>query len=335
MIVITGGAGFIGSNLIKELNGRGLTKIVVVDDLKDDGKFRNLADCKIADFIDTTRFREMIQTNSMSIRPRIIFHYGTRDAVPSEITGENDLLDTHFTYPKELLNWCKSHQARFIYASSDKVYGNHSDVGEDAGMEAPMKTSAYFQMLFDQYVVHNTEVRSPQIVGLRLFSVYGPNEDYKGDSASVPFQFYQKRKEFKVIKLLGDNDGYKGGQQKRDFVHVEDVARLNCWFLDHPEISGIYNVGTGVATSFHDLATLVARYFGKPEGYIGSEEFPAHLKGRFQNETCANTAKLRRAGSTLRFRTIEEGIREYMEWLDSREVSRNNSPKLRSNPSEK
>lgn len=336
MIVVTGGAGFIGSNLIKELNSRGHTNIIVVDDIKDDGKFRNLVDCKIADFLDSTRFRAMIQEKTMTLRPRVLFHYGGIDSsiTPPDTTQEKSLLDTHFTYPKELLNWCKAQQIRFIYASSATVYGNNSDAGEDAGLEAPMETAAYFHMLFDQYVMRNTELRSPQIVGLRLFSVYGPNEDHKGDEASIPYQFYQTRKAFKVIKLLGDYDGYKGGQQKRDFVHVEDVARLNCWLLDHPEISGIYNVGTGVATTFHDLATLVARHFGQPEAYIGSEEFPTHLKGRFQSQTCANTAKLRRAGSTLRFRSIEEGVREYMDWLDNRGVSRKSSPKL-STPSDK
>ncbi|CAG8939899.1 unnamed protein product [Penicillium salamii] len=323
MIIVTGGAGLIGSNLIKELNRRGLTNILVVDDMADDTKFRNLLDCKFSDFMDSAHFREFIK-GKLTFHPRVLFHYGTFPSVTA--TGERDFLDINFTYPKELFNWCKLQHIRFIYASSAAVYGNSSSFREDDGKETPLNTAAYFKLLFDQYVRRNIEPRSPQVAGLRLFDVYGPNEGHKGEKASVPYQFYQTRKEFKVIQLFGDHDGYKGGQQKRDFVHVEDVARLNCWFLDHPEISGIYNVGTGVATSFHKLATQIVSHFGPPEAYLGTVDFPVHLKGHYQNQTCADTTKLRRAGSTLRFRGVEEGVKEYMEWLEDKEVMIKSSP---------
>ena len=174
-------------------------------------------------------------------------------------------------------------------------------------------------MLFDQYVVKNTDIRSPQIAGLRLFNVYGPGEQSRGTTPSMVYQFYKKRKSFKAIELFGEYAGVEAGQQRRDFVHVHDVARLNCWFLDHPEISGIYNVGTGVASSFHDVATEVASHFGNLQGYIKFVPFPTELKGKHQSYACANISKLRRAGSMLRFRGIKEGIKDYMEWLESPE----------------
>lgn len=325
MIIVTGGAGFIGSNLIKELNSRGLTNILVVDDMTDGSKFRNLIDCKIADFIDPTQFLDMIRTKTSAVRPRVVFHYGS---VPSTATNDGKAsLEANFTYPKEIFNWCKSQSIRFIYASSAAVYGKSGDFSEDAGMEAPLTVAGYFNLLFDQYVNRNIELRSSQVVGLRLFEVYGPNEDHKGDKASNAYQFYQTRKAFKVIQLFGDYDGYKGGQQKRDFVHVEDVARLNCWFLDHPEITGIFNVGTGVATTFHDLATQIARHFGEPEAYIKTVDFPVDLKGQYQSYTCADTSKLRRAGSTLRFRSVEQGVKDYLQWLEQRELLTKAIPK--------
>jgi ADP-L-glycero-D-manno-heptose 6-epimerase len=319
MIIVTGGAGFVGSNLVKELNNRGLTNIVVVDDLTDRSKFRNLVDCKIADFIDASDFREMIRTKSIKFRPRALFHYGAISL--NTATDGKAIVDVNFTYSKELLHWCKDQGVRFIYASSAAVYGKTTNFDENSGKEAPLDIHGFSKMLFDQYVLRNVEARSPQIVGLRLFNVYGPNEGHKGDRASLAYQFYNVRKEFKVIQLFGDYDGVKAGEQKRDFVHVQDVARLNCWFLEHPEITGIFNVGTGVATTFHDLATLVAKHFGEPEAYIKTVDFPAELKGQYQSYTCADTSKLRRAGSTLRFRGIQEGIKDYIDWLEEHDPS--------------
>jgi ADP-L-glycero-D-manno-heptose 6-epimerase len=283
-----------------------------------DPSSKNIVDCKIADFIDATVFREMIRTKSFTARPRAIFHYGAITTTTS--TDGKAILDINYTYSKEVFHWCKDQSVRFIYASSAAVYGKTTNFDENAGMEAPLTIYGYFKMLLDQYVLQNVDLRSPQIVGLRLFSVYGPNENHKGDMASLPHQFYQDRKEFKAIQLLGDYDGVKGGEQKLDFVHVEDVARLNCWFLDHPEITGIFNVGTGVATTFNELAIYVAKHFGSPEGFIKIVDFPAELKGHYQSFTRADTSKLRRAGSTLRFRSVNEGIKEYMEWLEQHDL---------------
>jgi ADP-L-glycero-D-manno-heptose 6-epimerase len=314
MIIVTGGAGFVGSNIVKELNNRGITNIVVVDDMTDGSKFRNLVDCKIADYIDAATFRENIRTRSFNHRPRAIFHYGAISST-AETDGKR-MLDSNFTYSKELFTWCKEQGVRFIYGSSAAVYGTGTVFSESEAQEAPLNVYGYSKMLFDQYVIKNTDTRSPQVAGLRLFNVYGPGEQYKTASPSTVYQFYQKRKAFKAIELFGEYAGVEAGQQKRDFVHVEDVARLNCWFLDHPEIKGIYNVGTGIASSFHDVAIIIAEHFGKPEGYIKHTPFPAHLRGRYQNYTCADISKLRRSGSALRFRGIQEGIKDYLEWLD-------------------
>ncbi|KAJ5481537.1 NAD-dependent epimerase/dehydratase [Penicillium sp. IBT 31633x] len=298
MIIVTGGAGFIGSNIIRELNNRGISNIVVVDNMKDESKFRNLVNCNIADYIDVTAFRETICSKTFLYRPRAILHYG---GITSnvEINGKK-MLDSNFTYAKELFNWCKDQRVRFIYGSSSAVCGPGTTFSESNAQESPLNIYGYSKMLFDQYVVKNTDARSPQVAGLRLFSVYGPGEQYNDASPSTIYEFYEKRKAFKAIELFGEYAGVEAGQQMRDFVHVEDVARLNCWFLDHPEVSGIYNVGTGVASSFLEVATEV-------------------MKGHYQSYSCADISKLRRAGSGLRFRGIKEGIKDYLEWLEEHE----------------
>ncbi|KAJ6018754.1 hypothetical protein N7522_000821 [Penicillium canescens] len=315
IIVVTGGASFIGSNIIKELNNRGHSNILVVDDLGIDGaKFRNLADCQITDLISPSEFRAAIR-NRTSIfettefratrgnklfltQARVVYHYG------GATTEENgaDVMDAHFTYAKEVFN-CPS------FSDTD-------------GKEAPLTPQGYCHLLFDRYVVKNKQpVKNMQVAGLRLFTVYGPREQYKSTKASVVNQFYSKRTEFKAVELFGEYAGCEAGQQKRDFVYVEDVARLNCWFYDHPEVDGIFNVGTGKARSFQEVATQVVRHFGSPEGYIRNIQFPQHLKGKYQSYTCADLSSLRRKGARLAFRDIEEGIPEYMEWLDDNQFN--------------
>ena len=313
MIVVTGGAGFVGANLVKELNSRGVSNIIVIDDMTDGTKFRNLVDCKIADYIDASAFHEAICTKSFIIRPHAMFHYGAISST-TETNGKK-MLDSNFTYSKELFHWCQDQRAPFIYASSAAVYGSGTNFSEGGGKEAPLNVYGYSKMLFDRYVLANLDTRSSQVVGLRLFSVYGPGEQHKGSMASVAYQFYQKRKASTAIELFSGYDGEEAGQHRRDFVHVEDVARVNCWFLEHPEISGVYNVGTGTASSSHDLATKIASHFGNPEGYINTIPFHAQLKGHYQSFTCADISKLRRAGAKIRFRGLEEGISDYLEWL--------------------
>ncbi|OQD89807.1 hypothetical protein PENANT_c002G01799 [Penicillium antarcticum] len=329
MIVVTGGASFIGSNLVKELNNRGFSNIVVVDDLGTDGaKFRNLADCQITDLISpsefraaicnktstigTTEFRALSRNKQFLTQTRIVYHYGGASA---EASGA-DVMDAYFTYAKEVFNWCQVLKIRFIYASSSAVYGAGPNFSDRDGKEAPLTPKGYCHLLFDQYAVKNKQNPSQQVTGLRLFNVYGPAEQYKGTKASVVNQFYNKRMEFKAVELFGEYAGYEAGQQKRDFVHVEDVARLNCWFYDHPEAEGIYNVGTGKARSFKEVATQVVGHFGSPEGYIRNVQFPHHLKGSYQNTTCADISSLRCKNARMVFRDIEKGIPEYMEWLD-------------------
>ncbi|KAJ6170727.1 hypothetical protein N7485_008073 [Penicillium canescens] len=335
MIVVTGGASFIGSNIIKELNNRGHSNILVVDDLGIDGaKFRNLADCQITDLISPSEFRAAIR-NRTSIfettelratrgnklfltQARVVYHYG------GATTEENgaDVMDAHFTYAKEVFNWCQDLKIRLIYASSADVYGSSPSFSDTDGKEAPLTPQGYSHLLFDQYVVKNKQpVKNMQVAGLRLFTVYGPREQYKSTKASVVNQFYSKRTEFKAVELFGEYAGCEAGQQKRDFVYVEDVARLNCWFYDHPEVDGIFNVGTGKARSFQEVATQVVRHFGSPEGYIRNIQFPQHLKGKYQSYTCADLSSLRRKGARLAFRDIEEGIPEYMEWLDDNQFN--------------
>ncbi|KAJ5716201.1 NAD-dependent epimerase/dehydratase [Penicillium malachiteum] len=275
MILVTGGAGFIGTNLVKELNNRGVFSIIVIDDMTDGSKFRNLVHCKIADYIDATVFREAIRTNSFTIQPLAIFHYGAISSTTE--TNGREMLDANFTYSNELFHWCQDQRVPLIYASSAAVDGNCSNFSED-GKEAPLN-----------YVLANLDSRPSQVVGLRLFNIYGPGEQHKGAMASVVYQFYQKRKALKDIELFDSYDGVEAGQHKRDFVHVEDV----------------------------DLATEVSSHFGDTDGYIKFIPFPAQLKGNYQNYTCANISKLRRAGAGISFRGLREGIDNYLEWLET------------------
>ncbi|KAJ5749236.1 uncharacterized protein N7511_010932 [Penicillium nucicola] len=339
MIVVTGGASFIGSNLIKELNNRGFSNIVAVDDLGTEGaKFRNLADCQITDLISPAEFRAAIRNRASTLettdfratsrsqpflsQTRIVYHYG---GVSAEANGA-DVMDAYFTYGKEVFNWCQQSKIRFIYASSSSVYGAGPSFSDIDGKEAPLTPKGYCHLLLDQYVAKNKQIPSQQVAGLRLFSIYGPGEQYKGSKASVINQFYTKRMEFKAVELFGEYAGYEAGQQKRDFVHVEDVARLNCWFYDHPEAEGIFNVGTGKARSFQEVAMQVVSHFGSPEGYIRVIQFPHYLKGKYQNTTCADISSLRRKNARLVFRDIEKGVPDYMDWLDDTLFSHQKRP---------
>ncbi|MDH3689346.1 MAG: ADP-glyceromanno-heptose 6-epimerase [Gammaproteobacteria bacterium] len=326
MIVVTGGAGFIGANLVRKLNDRGFIDIVVVDNLEHSDKFRNLSDCQIRDYMDKNEFRDKVRSFHQFHDIEVIFHQGAcSDTMES---NGRYMLDNNFTYSKELFEYCRHTGVRFIYASSAAVYGVGQKFREVPGCEAPVNIYAYSKLLFDQYVRLNLPDVKSQVVGLRYFNVYGEREQHKGRMASVIYHFYREFVTRGVVSLFEGSGGYDDGEQQRDFVFVEDVAKVNLYFLDQPERSGIYNVGTGVAQSFNDIAVAVIKGVRKyrgdtnlslaeliSEGMIEYVPFPPNLLDKYQSYTQADTSELKRAGYIDTMSSAAQGVARYIDCL--------------------
>jgi ADP-L-glycero-D-manno-heptose 6-epimerase len=312
MMIVTGGAGFIGSNLVKALNERGETDILVVDDLTDGTKFKNIADLEIADYLDKDEFLARIQAGD-DFSASAIFHEGACSST-TEWDGRF-MMDINYQYSKALLHYCLERKIQYLYASSASVYGGGSVFKEERQYEEPLNMYGYSKFLFDQYVRRILPKAESQVVGFRYFNVYGPREQHKGSMASVAFHFRNQIQESGQLRLFEGCDGYADGEQRRDFVFVDDVSAVNMWFMDHPDKSGIFNLGTGRSQAFNDVAHAVVDYCGK--GNIKYITFPEHLKGRYQSFTEADIRALRDIGYDAPFATVEEGVRAYMEWLSN------------------
>jgi ADP-L-glycero-D-manno-heptose 6-epimerase len=313
MYIITGGAGLIGSNMVKALNQRGISDILVVDDLKEGIKFRNLADCDIVDYVDRLDFIKRIQSGWEFGNIDAVVHEGACSAT-TEWDGEF-IMKNNFEYTKMLLHWCQAQEAPFIYASSASVYGMGPVFSEDRQHERPLNMYAYSKFQFDQYLRHHQRGLTSQVAGLRYFNVYGPREQHKGSMASVAFHFHNQILKDGKVRLFEGTDGYGNGEQLRDFIHVDDAVAVKLWLLDNPHVSGIFNVGTGRAQSFNDVARAVIRYHGR--GEIEYVAFPEHLKGRYQSYTQADISRLRQVGYTAEFMTVEQGVPKYLDWLQA------------------
>ncbi|WP_254276243.1 ADP-glyceromanno-heptose 6-epimerase [Halomonas sp. 3H] len=317
MIVVTGGAGFIGSNLVKALNARGHHDVLVVDDLSDGTKFVNLADCTLGDYLDKDDFLARIKSalnGQPSHLPPIeaIFHQGACSDT-TEWDGRF-MLENNFEYSKVLLHFCQREGIPFLYASSAATYGGSEVFFEEPEHEKPLNVYGYSKLLFDQYVRARHDDFTSQVVGFRYFNVYGPREQHKGKMASVAYHHHTQISAGQNVKLFGAWEGYDAGMQSRDFVYVGDVVDVNLWFLDHPDASGIFNLGTGRAEPFRAIGEAVIDFHGR--GEIEYIDFPDELKGRYQSYTRADITRLREAGYDREFRTVAEGVREYLEWLN-------------------
>ncbi|MBN4054681.1 ADP-glyceromanno-heptose 6-epimerase [Nitrospira defluvii] len=314
MIIITGGAGFIGSNIIKGLNDLGRTDLLIVDNLKNGVKFRNLVDLDFIDFIDKGDFLDRIKANDSFPEPiEAIFHQG---ACSSTIEWDGRyMLQNNYEYSKVLLQYAMERDIPFLYASSAAIYGGGTTFIEERRFESPLNVYGYSKFLFDQYVRRFLQKAKRQVTGTRYFNVYGPREVHKEGMASVIFHFNRQMCETGTIKLFEGSGGYADGDQRRDFIYVGDVVAANLWFLNHPEVSGIYNVGTGRSQTFNEVARAVIAWHGR--GKIEYIPFPEALRGAYQSFTEADLSRLRKAGYQALFKTVEEGVKDYMDWLNA------------------
>ncbi|MDP3823038.1 MAG: ADP-glyceromanno-heptose 6-epimerase [Burkholderiales bacterium] len=325
-VVVTGAAGFIGSNLVKGLNARGIDDIIAVDDLTQGDKFRNLADLRIADYVDVDMFYDLFAEGFFG-KVDTVFHEGA-----CSDTMETDgkyMMDNNYTLSCGLFNACQERGSRLLYASSAATYGGSDTFSESPEFERPLNVYGYSKLLFDQRMRRECgrdfKRTKRQVAGFRYFNVYGPREQHKGRMASVAFhQFNQFRAEGKV-NLFGEYGGYAAGEQKRDFVFIDDVVDVNLWFFDHADKSGIFNLGTGRAQPFNDVAVAVVNALrpdqGEPplsaaaaagQGLIQYIPFPDALRGKYQSYTQADLTALRAAGCDHVFADVGEGVTRYM-----------------------
>lgn len=317
MIVVTGGAGMIGSNIVAALNAGGRDDIVVVDDLTDGRKVANLADLSVADYLDKDEFLPAFEEGRLG-PIEAVFHQGACSTT-TEWNGKF-MMDVNFSYSKRLLHACLGAKLPFLYASSASVYGGGSTFREEPQFERPLNVYAWSKKLFDDYVRRNVFSKDghSQVAGLRYFNVYGPREQHKGTMASVAFHLFNQVGRGENPKLFGAHDGFGPGEQSRDFVHVGDVAEVNLWLWKRGR-SGIFNCGTGRAEPFRTVAETVIATLG--QGRIEYIDFPEHLKGSYQSFTEADMSRLRAAGYNGAFRGVEQGVRDYVEWLKARRSS--------------
>ncbi len=311
MHIVTGGAGFIGSNLVQALLDRGHDDIVVVDDLEDGHKFVNISDLAIADYLDKDDFIERLGDKAFAGAIKTIFHQGACSTT-TEWDGRY-MMKNNYAYSQALLHHCLEHATPYIYASSAAVYGGSSKFVEDPLFENPLNVYGYSKLQFDRYVRRVAASPESQVVGLRYFNVYGPREQHKGSMASVAYHFNNQLREDGEARLFEGSDGYGNGEQLRDFVYVDDACNVNLWFLDNPDVSGIYNTGTGRAQTFNDVANAVIKWHGN--GKIRYIPFPDHLKGAYQSFTEADLTQLRACGCDVEFRPVEEGVPAYLDQL--------------------
>ncbi|MRR49692.1 MAG: ADP-glyceromanno-heptose 6-epimerase [Rhodocyclaceae bacterium] len=326
--IVTGACGFIGANLVKALNDRGVSNIIAVDNLKKADKFKNLTDCEIADYLDKEQFLAMVEEGYFDEAVEAIFHEGA-----CSDTMETDgryMMENNFHYSQVLLDWCLEQEVPYLYASSASVYGGGGVFKEERQYESPLNVYGYSKFLFDQIVRRKMVDANSPVVGFRYFNVYGPREQHKGRMASVSFHHFNQYRAEGKVKLFEGCDGWGNGEQSRDFVYIDDVVKVNMHFLDSGK-SGIFNLGTGRAQPFNDVAHATVNACraleGKQtlslaemvnQGLVEYVSFPEALKGKYQSFTQADLGQLRAAGYTAEFDTVSEGVTKYVAHLSGR-----------------
>ena len=311
MYLVTGGAGFIGSHIVRGLNDRGITDIMVVDDLSMGSKFVNLSDCTVADYLDRSELSNAIEKGTLDTRFESILHQGAcTDTM--EYDGRY-MMENNFSFSKRLFHYALMRKIPFVYASSAAVYGAGRESAEIPENERPLNVYGYSKLAFDQHVRQWIDQAQSTVVGLRYFNVYGPRETKKGKMASMVYQLYRQLSENGVARLFEGTDGYGDGEQRRDFVFVEDVVAVNLFFAGTHDRKSIVNVGCGQSRSFNDIANTLIELLGK--GRIEYIPFPEGLKGKYQSFTQADITSLRSVGYAEPFSSLEEGIsRSFESW---------------------
>ena len=326
-IIVTGAAGFIGSNIVKALNRRGETDIIAVDNLTNGHKFRNLADCDIAHYLDKHEFIRQVREHLVPHDIRAVFHQGACSNT-MEHNGQY-MMENNYQYSLDLLDWCQDERIPFLYASSAAVYGKGTAFREERALEKPLNVYGYSKFLFDQVVRRRiAQGLTAQVVGFRYFNVYGMREQHKGRMASVAYHHFNQYRSQGYVNLFGAYENYGNGEHSRDFISVEDVAKVNLYFFDNFEKSGIFNLGTGRSQPINDLAAATVNACRAAEGkpklslaelveqqLIRYIPFPEDLAGKYQSFTQADTEKLRAAGYADDFYTVEQGVERYVAWL--------------------
>ena len=317
MFIVTGGAGFIGSNVIKLLNKRGHKNILVVDSLKEEGQLKvaNLAALDILDFEDRETYLKRIQNSASFGKVEAVFHFGGESST-TESDGDK-VMRWNYAFSKTLLAWCGDKKTPLIYASSASVYGVSTDDMIELYPSKPRNLYAWSKAMFDQWVLQTLSAHKESYVyGLRIFNAYGPGEFHKNGQASPVYAFNRQLLKGGKIKLFDHPGREQGVDYCRDFVHVYDVAKVAWWMYEQKPDNGIYNVGTGKAVPFTKVADRVIEFHGKGEkDYV---PFPDNLKGRYQPRTCADLTLLRGEGYTEEFIPADQGIKHYLEYLNER-----------------
>jgi ADP-L-glycero-D-manno-heptose 6-epimerase len=310
MYIVTGAAGFIGSEIVKALNDRGITDILAVDDLSNGQKIFNLNDCRFSDYMDVEDLLDAMERNAFGKVTAILHQGACSDTM--EYDGRY-MMDVNFSYSKEVLNYAAANKVPLVYASSASTYGNNTIFVEDPENEKPINVYAFSKYAFDLHVRSRMKYLESTVVGLRYFNVYGVRETFKARMASMVYQLYKQLRDTGVARLFEGTDGFPDGGQERDFVYVGDVAKVNLFFAQGPARQGIFNTGTGKARSFNDIAATLIKLMGK--GAIEYIPFNPTLKGKYQSFTQADISALRAAGYTDEFSSLEHGIAQcYEQW---------------------
>lgn len=310
MIIVTGGAGFIGSCVVRTLNDAGRDDIIIIDNIAETDKWMNMRNKHFIKYVHKSEFLEELPTYK---NVEAIIHMGAQSATTER--NFDYLWNNNFEYTKALWNYCAEKQISFIYASSAATYGDGS-LGFDDQMDIdelrPLNGYGYSKQLFDQWVKHQAKVFPKQHVGLKFFNVYGPNEYFKGSMASMVFHGFNQIKADGEIRLFKScNPQYEDGGQLRDFVYVKDICSVIMFMLKNPHISGLFNVGTGKAQSFRELAEATFRALGL-EPNIKYIDMPEKLRGKYQYYTQAEMDKLYKLGYPRRFMDVEHGVADYV-----------------------
>ena len=310
MIIVTGGAGFIGTNLVRSLLNLN-KKILIVEEIdRYTNKFQNIKNLDIVDCVAHDIFLKDLLNDKYKNKIEYIFHLGACSKTTEP--DRNYIMDVNLNYSKRLLEYAANNKINMVYASSASVYGSGNTFKEDSKNESSLNYYSESKLLFDNYVRDNFGKISSQIVGMRYFNVYGPYEQHKEVMSSVIFHFYNQLLNKGMLKLFRGSHGYGDGEQRRDFVFVKDTIDIKVWFMKN-NISGIYNIATGKSRTFNDVANCVIDYFGS--GHIEYIDFPNGLEKQYQAFTEADMTNLNIAGYSGKPTELEDGIKSYLSFL--------------------